>query len=186
MTKEVNIDIGGGKRAEYFSSLAATNREGLFIVLDPKRFKCPYVNLYPNLQLVRWAALTSWELPFEDQTIDNAHLNFVYDFIVDLHGSYAAYRQVVTSLRRALRPTGHVFVREPQAYIETLADLFSAQGFLVSEARKITDHPTPNSVMFNGWAKNTERPEESLYLPMEFTALIGQLSFSLHIGGKPV
>ncbi len=81
MSKEVNIDIGGGKEAEFFVGKASQNRNSLYIVLDPEKFRCPYPKLCSNLQLIRWgssATMSSWELPFQDASIDNAYLNNVY------------------------------------------------------------------------------------------------------------
>ncbi len=174
MTKEVNIDIGGGSKAEYFSALASIKKDELFIVLDPKKFKCHYVNIYPSLQPMRWGATQNWELPFRSRSVDRAHLNFVYDFISAWGLDELPYQKLISSLKRVLKPNGQVFVREPKIPLEILREFFEREGFVISESVRIEkQNQTPTYASFIKWAKKDPVGEQqSIYFPMEFVATL--------------
>ncbi len=171
MAKEVHIDIGGSKRADFFVGKAAVDKDRLYLVLDPRRFRCHYVNIYPNLQLMRWTATEEWDLPFADESIDNANLNFIYDYVGKLYDRNDAYRPLIHSLRRVIKPLGHVFIREPRGYMEILIEMLQQEKFHVEGPKQIDEGAqTPAFSIFHGYAQKDEKPEDSAYFPLELIA----------------
>ena len=172
MPKEVNIDIGGGKRADYFVSRAVVEKHWLFIVLDPSEFRCPYINIYSNLQLIRWGASErgNWELPFIDYSVDEANMNFISDFMKWTEGGQA-YDSIIESLKRILKPTGVVCVREPEGTIRYLAEKFEEHGFQIIKPVPLEEDVSVTSV----YLRKTGKGEiDSTYFPMEFKARLNR------------
>lgn len=165
---EVHIDIGGGERADFFVHKARMNPGGMYVVIDPAIFHCPYPEIYKNLHLVNWAASKNgdWELPFADQSIDEANMNFIHD-VLDGFLDGKDYVSIIKSLRRTIKPNGIVNVREPNGYIEFLAQEFNKYGFLTTNPASIdNDDTTETSLYLSGLSRNTD----SIYSPMVFQA----------------
>lgn len=177
MHKEINLDIGGGKSAEHFVSKAGIDlrreNKGVFIVLDPKRFKCPYIDMYPNLQLMRWAASAdgSWELPFANQSVDSANMNFIYGVLnVPFSCDDDAYYSIGSSLKRVLKSSGIITVREPKGLVGHIARKFRELGFEVSGPVFAEYDETETSGYLRGLSKSEGENEKSIYFPMQFEA----------------
>ena len=172
MPKEVNIDIGCGKRADYFVSRAGVDKHGLFICLDPSEFRCQYMNMYPNLQLMRWGASEkgNWELPFANYSIDEANMNFISDFM-DWTGEGQAYDSIIISLKRVLKPDGVIHVREPRGTVRYLAEKFEEHGFQATNPVPLEEDVSETSV----YLRNTSKGKaDSTYCPMEFEARLNR------------
>ncbi len=198
MYKEVKIDIGGGQRAEYFVGLASHDRSSLYVVLDPQKFRCLYVNIYPNLRLMRWGSGrtidgNNWELPFQDATVDHAYLNNIYGVMDEVKLPYLVgkrtesqddkeiYSRIVSSLRRVMKPSGVVHVKETQVLLGIVQQIYLESGFRITGGPKVTaeEEYTPTSFLLSKFVEEDVRkygvsnPMESMYLPMELTAVLG-------------
>ncbi|MDD5146932.1 MAG: hypothetical protein PHV63_00055 [Candidatus Daviesbacteria bacterium] len=173
MLKEVHIDIGGGRSADYFVSMASVDKQGTYVVLDPEEFRCPYTTMYPNLRLVRWGANEkgTWELPFADSSIFEANINFIYD-CVGWSGCdrRKAYDSIIKSLKRVLKPDGVIYVREPQCTIESLAERFKEHDFQVTEPFLLEKGVSETSIFMRRLSKDFLNWG---YSPMLFEARLG-------------
>ncbi|MDO8486797.1 MAG: hypothetical protein Q7S45_00675 [Candidatus Curtissbacteria bacterium] len=168
MSKEVHIDIGGGIRADYFVLRASVDEQGIYVVLDPRKFHCAYPLIYPNLHLVRWAASEKgdWKLPFVDSSVSEANMNFISDFM-DWAGDGKAYDSIIESLKKTLKPNGVVYIREPNGTIRFLAERFEEHGFQVTRPIPIERDETETSVNMREMSKDSDG---SVYFPMIFEA----------------
>lgn len=188
MFQEINIDIGSGEHADFFVPLAGRNRNALYVALDPKRFRCPYPNLYPNLRLMIWRSGLvkgeNWEIPFRNASVDNAHLNNIFGVLDEIkHNRLIAwylnqdediYHRVVLSLKRIMKPMGRIYVREARGLIPIVQEIYMREGFSIIDGPKIS--PPENFAATSGMLLGlAERSKEGLgascYLPMEFVAV---------------
>lgn len=195
MSREVNIDIGGAE-GSHFASLARRNRDALYIVLDPVSFRSPYTDI-PNLRLIQWRSDKGWDLPFRGATVDRAELNNIYSVIYEVapvagtrprvyqRAHYyamqdeAIYGRLIASLKRVMKSTGTVHVRETRTNLDLCKELFQGNGFKIDGPRRTPrEHWTGITHHFMERAKeevekNRVPLAETMFLPMEFTATLG-------------
>lgn len=146
--RKINVDIGGGSKAEFFLELSKKNPRQTFLVLDPAIELTP--NCPKNLHLVKWQSGgkdgASSRIPLKGNSVDKAYLSFLMgelyrgeERITDAT-ALENYSALVVDLRQVIKTEGSVLVTEPRANIKKAREIFSNAGFKVSECYPITDH----------------------------------------------
>ena len=181
--REVNIDIGGGKGAEFFLKLAQENPEETFLVFDPAIEQIPE-NSPKNLHLIKWGSKWRSEvpssIPLKDNSVDKAYLIFLTGELYEDQEAVSdlkSYPALVADLKRVIKAGGSIFVSEPRAHIETAREIFDKAGFRVGTSFPMLDITRTAWIeLFFHLACDTfhqkgfHDPRRSSVYPMEFCA----------------
>lgn len=120
-SKEINLDIGAGS-VEAFLQRARENPDKFFVAIESRpwrEWEDLKAHLPPNLSLLATEITTTHDLPFPDNSVDEANLDFVFSFIEgaveeepELYNTKLLFPRLIKESLRVLKPGGKLILRD--------------------------------------------------------------------------